>query len=392
MKNINFLLITCILMAYSANAQKSLIGTKVADLTFKKVMNDKDSTYKLSDFAGKAVIIDFWGTWCAPCIAAFPMMDSLQKVFSADLKIITTTRDDAARITKFLTKFKTNLPIAIDIEDEFGKIFPHRSVPHTILIDKQGVIKAVTTSEKINKETIEKLINGDALGIDEKIDNMNFDPHKNTLSGTPNVLNQITLTPFIKGASNMSTSFLNGRMIFYNVLPSNMYEKLYDYPVSTRSYWEADKKKYKWTEENLYCLEIIAPNKTEKEAKEALISYLNANIALKCRIEEKEKKVKILKKTGENIQLIIANENEVPSFSSNMNGCNYKNVPFKTIADYIEWRLNIPIIDETGLTEKYNLKLIWENENTNKIYEELKKLGLELIDDKRTIKMLVFYE
>jgi uncharacterized protein (TIGR03435 family) len=392
MKNKFLLLITCLIFFNFSYAQTSLIGTKIPDLIFKKVLNDKDTTHKIADFAGKAVIIDFWATWCGSCIEGFPMLDSLQKTFSKDLKIITVTSDNEARIIKFLTKFKTNLSIALDTTDEFGKIFPHRSIPHTLLIDKKGVIKAVTTSANINKETVQKLINGDALGIDEKKDNMDFDARKNSLSGTPNVLNQITLMPYLKGSSSMYTRFQNGRITFINSSASIIYEALYGFQPLIRSFWETDKKKYKWAEENLYCLEIIAPNKTEKEVKDILINYLQSNISLKARVEEKEKKVKVLRRIGKDVQLVIADANEAADFSSGRNGCDYKNVPFNKIADYIEGRLSVPVIDETGLTEKYNLKLIWENEDKNKIYSELKKLGLELVDDDRKIKILVFYE
>ena len=349
MKNKYFMLIVFLSLFNYAHTQTSFIGTKVPDLIFKKVLNYTDTTCKVSDFAGKAIVIDFWATWCGSCIEGFPMLDSLQKTFSTDLKVMTITSDNESRIIKFLTKFNTNLPIVIDDKNEFSKIFPHRSIPHTILIDKKGVIKAVTTSANINKENIQKLINGDDLNIDEKKDNLTFDPIINSLSGTSNVLIQITLMPFNKGLGSMSTGFKNGRRTFINLLPSTIYEVLYDFPAQTRSFWEADIKKYKWAEENLYCLEIIAPNKTEKEIKQILINYLQSNIGLKARIEEKEKKVKILKKKGDNMQLEIAKNTDKFDFESSGRGLKMQNALIKVLVNHIEGQLKVPIIDETGL-------------------------------------------
>jgi uncharacterized protein (TIGR03435 family) len=375
-----------------AYAQTSLIGTKVPNLIFQKVLNDKDTTYKLSDFADKVVIIDFWATWCPPCIDALPTLEALQKEFPNDVKLITVTSDNEARILKFLTKIKTGLPIALDSNEELAKIFPHRSISHTIIIDKKGIIKAVTTPLSINKDILQKVIKGETINIEEKIDNLTFDVGVNSLSATPNVLNQITLTAFRKGLNSVSTGFKNGRITFINLLPSSMYEVLYGYPFLSRSFWEVDKSKYAWAEENIYCLEIIAPNKTEKEAKELLINYLQSNIALKARFEEKETKVKILRRKGEHLNLTLSNSNEKSSHSSNRNRLDMQNSLIQVLANYIEGRLNKPVIDETGLTERYNLQLNWANENRNQIYEELNKLGLELIDGNKKIKMLVFYE
>ncbi len=61
-------------------------------------------------------------------------------------------------------------------------------------------------------------------------------------------------------------------------------------------------------------------------------------------------------------------------------------------AKQIEYKMDIPIVDETGLTKTYNLKTEWHDEDKNVFISELKKLGLELVDGKREIDVLVFYE
>ncbi len=390
MKKTIFLGLITVFSYSFALAQQSLIGTNAPDLVFTKVLNDQQKAYKLSDFRGKVVLLDFWATWCAPCIHSFPEMDSLQKKFGKDLKIITITSDSETRIGKFLEKFRTNLAIAIDNENALAKIFPHRSIPHTILIDKKGIIRAITASSSIDENLIGQVIRGESISLEEKIEDLNFDPNKNSLSNTPNVLGQITLTPYKKGLPSMSKNFTEGRMTFVNLLPSTIYEVLYDIPTNNRLSWEADKTKQKWVDENLYCLEIIAPDKTEKQAKQALIDYLQIMLPIKTKIEKREKKVKILQRCENSPAWVKADPSKPSSSQGGGNGFEMQNSPVNNFANYLENQLNIPVIDETGLTEKYDLQIKWYYENPEKIHEELKKWDLVLTDAIRTIDILVF--
>jgi thiol:disulfide interchange protein len=55
----------CLLLTLNLSAQSSkLIGKPAPDIHFTDVLNDRQTSYKLSDFKGKVVIIDFWATWC----------------------------------------------------------------------------------------------------------------------------------------------------------------------------------------------------------------------------------------------------------------------------------------------------------------------------------------
>ncbi len=142
-----------------------LIGEKVPDISFTHLVNHTTKTAKLSDFAGKLVIIDFWNTGCSPCIKAFPKLDSLQKQFGDKIQIIAVAPESESVIADFVDRMKTirhiNLSFPFEAANkQLESVFKHIYVPHEVWIGADGIVKA--TTEEITAENINKVLNGKA--------------------------------------------------------------------------------------------------------------------------------------------------------------------------------------------------------------------------------------
>lgn len=190
-------------MAWAQEPAK--IENVVSNMTFQNILNFEKSSAMLSDFKGKVVILDFWATWCAPCISSFPKLESIQSKFGNQLQILTITDDPKERIELFLEKRKMSLPVVLDSDRTIAQKFPHRSIPHLVIIDEKGVIRAITTSSNITEETMQKVINGESISLEEKQDAMDFDPNE-LLSGNGNFSYQATFTPFKEGFPSFSNT------------------------------------------------------------------------------------------------------------------------------------------------------------------------------------------
>ncbi len=82
------------------------IGQHIPDIPLTYYYQDKPVNGKLSDFRGKLLIIDFWATWCSPCVAMLPKMEQLQSQFADKIQFLPVTYQQATVVLPFLQNTK----------------------------------------------------------------------------------------------------------------------------------------------------------------------------------------------------------------------------------------------------------------------------------------------
>ncbi|RYG20601.1 MAG: redoxin domain-containing protein [Chitinophagaceae bacterium] len=175
--------------AVDLTTQGLQIGQQVPNLSLNNLHNYKDATGKVvttakfSDFKGKLVILDFWATWCSPCVAMIPKMDSLQRQFVDKIQFLSVTYETAKEVLPFLEnwekqhKMRPILPV-ITSDIDLKQVFPHRYLPHYVIIDGSGKVISITGYEEITAENIENLL-GTATSLKRKVDlKVAYDPTK----------------------------------------------------------------------------------------------------------------------------------------------------------------------------------------------------------------------
>ena len=112
---------------------------KLEIVNFQDINNE---TINLSKFKNSLIIINFWATWCAPCIEEMPSLNKLQTNLNFNnLKIIPINvgRDSIKKSKIFYKKLKlNNLKIYFDNDIELANKFSLRGLPTTVLINKEG--------------------------------------------------------------------------------------------------------------------------------------------------------------------------------------------------------------------------------------------------------------
>ncbi|MBX0333517.1 TlpA family protein disulfide reductase [Pontibacter sp. HSC-14F20] len=157
-------LVLFLLLNGQAFAQVSVqVGEKAPEIQItnwiKNAPADKDLT-------GKNIVLEFWATWCGPCIAAVPHMNELQKEFNAaDLYYISISDEPVEKIKRTLNRVDFHSIVVTDENGQTHKNFGDaqkglQAIPLTILIDKQGIVKWIGLPNQLTKEVMTAFLNG----------------------------------------------------------------------------------------------------------------------------------------------------------------------------------------------------------------------------------------
>lgn len=95
---------------------------------------------KLGDFKGRAVLLNFWASWCEPCRTEMPMLQDLPSLIGEDriAVIALNFKEPPQRALRFVQQTNLSLPVWLDPLGEHARAWGVRVFPTTVLIDRQG--------------------------------------------------------------------------------------------------------------------------------------------------------------------------------------------------------------------------------------------------------------
>ena len=106
---------------------------------------DGKGTVSLAEYQGKLVYLDFWASWCAPCLKAIPEIEAMRKqLASSGFQVVAVNLDqNTKKALRFLEKNPIGYPSASDPKGRLPKQFGVDTMPTSYLIDGEGVIRHV---------------------------------------------------------------------------------------------------------------------------------------------------------------------------------------------------------------------------------------------------------
>lgn len=425
---------TCLLAQSSVTNN---IGSKVPELKInngKYINGDKNSS--VTDLYRKGgLIINFWATWCLPCLKEQKRLDSLMRIYP-DLSVLSTTYEDSVIVRKFFNKVglpKSTAMVITANDTSFHKYFEHRLIPHNIWINKKGTIKAVTGGDEIIEKNIKNfLINSDLDSIYFKNDDLTFDYRK--IYHVADSL--IQFRSFISGYNERITSGQlyggNEKGVFKRFFAWNrpivqLFWLAHTEQQNSRINWNlielhtSDSTRFflprsnlslfkrsrynrgddfannerKWMRDNSFCYELILPRETKfSSSSEYMIKDLELFFNIKTEVKKRKMLVNVVlfNKVGVKRQINL-NLDELSVLSLDQGILTIKNATVDQVLNFLsqKFEYDIPYVNKTGNTDKLNFLIDGKGNilTLQDIWDKLSELGFRKIERRSFYPVLV---
>jgi len=132
----------CAALGFAAGAQAHQLRPWMATRPAPPLsLSDLDGkTWELPALQGRAVLLNFWATWCEPCVEEMPSLEAMAKRHWADPLVVLTVnyQETEPGIRRFLERVPLTLPVLLDRDGSATKAWTPRVFPTTVMIDRNG--------------------------------------------------------------------------------------------------------------------------------------------------------------------------------------------------------------------------------------------------------------
>jgi len=397
------LLMALLLIVFNnAHAQNYMLkpGDKFPAIVMGPIINAPVTQLNLSKYpSNKLFIINFWGTWCSPCIPEMDSLAKLQTKFKGDIQIIGLSDDPVAKLERYLTKKPSGIWLASDTASLLYQMLNLASVGQCIVTNSKHEIIALLKSDSVDAKTIRRLIKGEKVRSNGETKNRLNTTDKDAFGVDSLMTSNFTIRGYMKDQPSMGRRYANGvfggrRVSYFNTGLVMLYKQAYNIISEKQVVYEGMAKKYNdyKNKDLLYCFDLLVPPAQKDSLLIIMQKKLQTEMPVKARIEMRDMDVYVLK-VKETGKLIVPKAKQATlSYEFSGNGFDGKAVTLNDFADqYLSNEFDLPVLNETGLEGRYDIKTNVDIRTQDGIRKSIDDIGLVITKASRKVRTLVLY-
>jgi len=375
MKKISILLALLVCIAGNAMAQ-ARVGDKAPEIKIGEWLQPETAV----DFSGKLVLLDFWATWCRPCVASIPKLNEEVGKYGDKIRFISITNETSDRVKPFLAQKSMKSSVVCDDKNTTFKTYGVASIPTVFLIDGSGTIIWRGHPGYMSDEMLEAFIKGE-----KDVEKYSRNPQ----APSPSVEQKASQKEYsFKIASNRTKIASSSNINPNQIMIQNM--RVRDILANIMGISVSRIVGKNTILDNFYDVTAVNDGKSLDDFKKQVLGNITDHFKIKLETDERKVDAYSLKiKDDAKLQKSISTNNVTTSSMTKGDYLLITNMTLTEIARELESHLDLPVfLDDKDDQKRYNLAL--EVQSKDKLASMLKdNVGIELKKEKQKTQVYV---
>lgn len=338
------------------------------------------------DLSGKVVVIEFWATWCGPCVAAIPHLNELARKFqNRGVQIISVSDEEATTVEKFLAKRPIEGWIALDTDGSIFNTYAVQARPRTALVDARGNLLALADMDQVTDEILEQLLAGNVDAVRHKLPRPSIETGIRGTEAAPLATLEVLIRPSTPSFSALMERSSN-HLAAHAMNLKSAFANAHDFP-HTRIVMP------EWLAGTVYDILVNLPKDQTRQLPTIFQQALETAFGLRVRRETRESDVFVLvAPQGKSAALHepARTGGMMSRIEKGLASASATAMPLGSLASMLEEVIGRPVVDETGIAGVYDYELGWDPQKPESVLSAVREqLGLELREAKRPIEFLI---